>query len=276
MSLWPQITSRQRVGERGVRGRQPVGDPEQVLERDVGDRDPVGVGAGMVEAHQLAVAGTGSRRRRGTGGSGRTRASRCSARRRRARCRSPPPRPRRAGRSRAPRRRSRGRAPRAPRSGGRRCRRSARRCRRRRTRARAGGRRPRGRRHPERYRSPCCPARSRSLLARCPSSSDGPVVAYQLSDNSDWAGGLDDRVHLHAHARRCDARGRPRGLCVGRRHRPPPRRLQGRGPAARGARGADGRHPLARARDLDRGRLRDRGGDARSRPASPPRSGPTT
>ena len=60
---------RQRVGERGVRGRQPVRDAEEVLERDVRDRHPVRVGAGMVEAHQLAVAGRGSRRRRGTSGS---------------------------------------------------------------------------------------------------------------------------------------------------------------------------------------------------------------
>ena len=46
---------RERVGERRVRGRQPVGDAEQVLERDVRDDHALGVGAGVVEAHQLAV-----------------------------------------------------------------------------------------------------------------------------------------------------------------------------------------------------------------------------
>ena len=46
---------RQRVGERGVRGRQPVRDAEEVLERDVGDGHAVRVGARVVEAHQLAV-----------------------------------------------------------------------------------------------------------------------------------------------------------------------------------------------------------------------------
>ena len=46
---------RERVGERRVGGRQPVGDAEQVLERDVRDDHALGVGAGVVEAHQLAV-----------------------------------------------------------------------------------------------------------------------------------------------------------------------------------------------------------------------------
>ena len=58
------------------------------------------------------------------------------------------------------------------------------------------------------------------------------------------------------------------------RHGRPARRLQGRRAAARGAQGADGRHPLQRARDLDRGRLGDRGGHARVRPRrgrDPPR-----
>ena len=70
---------RQRVGERGVGVGQPLGDPEQVLERDLGDRHQLGVGALVVEPHQLAVARTGARCPTGRAGSGRTTASRCSA-----------------------------------------------------------------------------------------------------------------------------------------------------------------------------------------------------
>ena len=67
---------------------QPLGDAEQVLERDLGDRHELGVGALIVEAHELAVARTGARCRCGTDGSARTTASRCSGRARRPR--SPP------------------------------------------------------------------------------------------------------------------------------------------------------------------------------------------
>ena len=48
-----------RIGERIREGRvdvgQPVGDLEEVLQRDLRDRDRLGVGALVVEAHQLAV-----------------------------------------------------------------------------------------------------------------------------------------------------------------------------------------------------------------------------
>jgi hypothetical protein len=105
-----------------------------------------------------------------------------------------------------------------------------------------------------------------------------PVLAYQLSDNYgpgvQGSGALNDRVHLHAHARRRHAVRRARGVRLDCSDGRPPRRLQGRRAPHRGAQGADGRHPLQRPRDLDRGRVRDRGGRARLRPRrrrDPPR-----
>ncbi len=46
---------RERIGERRVRGGEAVGDAEQVLQRDLGDRHVLGVRPGVVEAHQLAA-----------------------------------------------------------------------------------------------------------------------------------------------------------------------------------------------------------------------------
>ena len=82
-----------------------------------------------------------------------------------------------------------------------------------------------------------------------------PVLAYQLSDNSarcHRSGAPNDRVHLHAHARRRHARrtratSTPRSLETGVRHVG----CKDVGLPTRGAQGADGRHPLQRPRDLD-------------------------
>ena len=45
----------QRVGEGGLLVGQSVRHSEQVLQRDLGDRDELGVGALVVEAHQLVL-----------------------------------------------------------------------------------------------------------------------------------------------------------------------------------------------------------------------------
>ena len=61
MSLWPQIASESGSAKVACSSERPSGIAEQVLERDLRDRDQLGVGALVVEAHQLAVARTGAR-----------------------------------------------------------------------------------------------------------------------------------------------------------------------------------------------------------------------
>ena len=242
MSLCPQIDIGQRIGERRVHVGEAVRDPEQVLERDARDRDQLGVGALVVEAHQLAVAGTGARCRCGTSGSGRTRASRCSAQRRRPRARISAISAAAPGSdldqlaadlvAEHPGRRDATVA--VVEACGRRCRRSPQAV------TRSSTPSSGQRRDPAPCRPTSFPGRPRSLLASASSRRaqrecrhfGGMLIIPSCPTNLEAAGCSNSEIHLHAHPRRPHAPDARAVYALDRRQRRAARRLQGRRPPA--------------------------------------------
>ena len=221
----------ERVGERRVRGRQPVGDAEQVLERDVRDDHALGVGAGVVEAHQLAVeaevlraaaahpAAPAPQRRDAVDRV----ADRDAARRdlllgARADLDDlagdlVAEHPRRLDAAVAVVERAHVGAADAAREHVQ-------------EHAVLGADRVRG--GADIHRPRPVPDRCAHCSSSVGSTGASVPVVRQLARNGDGSGALNDRVHLHAHARRRHALGRARGLRVDCRNRRPARRLQGR------------------------------------------------